>query len=293
MKKFILSCWIISSMSLSAQDKCKGFNPDLKIVPGKPVKNLTIEEGIAICENNHYAKTSTIQVMNHALALARERNQQYQYNKPLPDTVDEGNYTSILRDRDFTVETSEIIGIHTLDCYIPHTGAFSTVSRPGYLDEHWLNTFGFIIKSLACWNSNKDLPRLKKQEFITQGITPRELAPPLSSPQQARELAPPPPTGSDLKQASITPRELAPPPPADDDCCKTKKVKNPCDTCTLLLSLDDCDVCDVQCCQPCCTIKTIKKSTKTRMPATDALLGRVKTSSYSSKNSYSWLLLGL
>jgi hypothetical protein len=90
-----------------------------------------------------------------------------------------------------------------------------------------------------------------------------------------REL--PPPSDTLKPEVAIIPRELGPP-PGGDDCCKTKKIKNPC---------------DVSCCQPCCSTKIVKKSTKTRMPATDALLGRVKTSSYSSKNSYSRLLLGL
>lgn len=86
MKKLIAYALLLLTSNLSsASDGCKGYNKNLVVRPGRSITNLTIAQGITICENNPAAMKSTLTVLNQTLALAKSRSWQYKFNKPLPD----------------------------------------------------------------------------------------------------------------------------------------------------------------------------------------------------------------
>lgn len=243
MKKLIAYALLLLTSNLSsASDGCKGYNKNLVVRPGRSITNLTIAQGITICENNPAAMKSTLTVLNQTLALAKSRSWQYKFNKPLPDTVTVWNYRQILLDKEFTVETNmNPYQDYVLDCHNPVTGIYGSIVRKAHFGERGLETFGSFSKSLGCWNSNVGLPRvsqlgsIRKTEKLVEGntlpetivdqdikIPERLLTLPPSDPGpsiQTRELGPPPDQHSQVHSDYVPERELGPASESKAACC--------------------------------------------------------------------------
>lgn len=148
MKKVIMLCYLSALATTSVFTQCRGFNKDLKIIPGKPITgSLSIKKYFELFDQSQSLRNSSIRNLQELAEISK-----YEGKLPndVPEVITELNYKDIVRKYHKVIK---IEGIHTWDCYDIRTGLYGLWTRDNYQDEYGIEMWGMVHKSFACGNS--------------------------------------------------------------------------------------------------------------------------------------------